>query len=461
MNRRTTPLAKSRVYPDVLGTITGDKRYLLDVLQLAVGVRPYAVPAGMPFEALVILQNTVQSDIDVLMRLSVPAQDAEGRPTHIANAAERSLRVGMHAGEVGVLQVPLQTGLLTPHGEQHHLYLEVSVENKGLDLQTVRHEQGGDQFDVHELDDERQRMIEYLQTAYYSVETLSNRLTGKLVTGSLRRATFTGLLTPKVTLAVPFVVKAPGTSPLGKTPHAKPHYRPLWTEADRDNADRLIGQATPQLDPLLASLTRTAVFFPLLRHLQACFEKASYKLWAGEAVFAAKLLTLTLERGLPQPLPGDTTVHSPRWVTRLARLMVRDASTLQGATTEQLVTQLLFPELVYDAVIYGFKVLGMLTREPLIASAGKVGNYALNLAAALTSTREPIDLYLAYVPLVLGGLSINHRLTMQKEDPHETIMLFKRAFERRGVERDAHNEVIFRLTPELMARAIGALSDVT
>ena len=47
---------------------------------------------------------------------------------------------------------------------------------------------------------------------------------------------------------------------------------------------------------ILPQLNRSNVFFPLVKTTQAHFENANFRLWAGEAVMIAKLLTPRLPK---------------------------------------------------------------------------------------------------------------------------------------------------------------------
>ena len=49
----------------LLGAVTGGERLNLDVVQCALGVRPSSVPAGKPFEAILLLQNASDVNVDV------------------------------------------------------------------------------------------------------------------------------------------------------------------------------------------------------------------------------------------------------------------------------------------------------------------------------------------------------------------------------------------------------------
>lgn len=449
MNRRSTqtvPKAEEVRYPDVLGLITGGTRFTLEGLQVAFGLSSESVPAGSPFEAIILVQNTVHADIDAVLRLVVPDRDLAGQPDRLRTQMTRPLRIGLRAGEVGVLYWPIQTHLNTAPGHQYALQLDVHVEHKSRDLRPIRDAQGGTPFDVQEFEGERQQTVEQLRHLYFSAEVNLIKSTGTL------RMTLPGV-PQKISLLTRFAIMPAGTGTL--LLDTKARYVTLWTESDRGSADRLVSDAKSHLGPLLHSLNRRSVYFPLLKALQPRFEAAGYRLWAGEAVLIAKLMALVVEMGIPKPIPGESQKDMPRWVTRLARMSLKEADTLRNTPVEQLVTGHLLYELVYDAAIYGFKILRVVLDEPLVA-ADKTSDYARQLATALTDHQESIDLYMAYVPLVLAGLAISQRIQMPGEDLQETVLLFRRAFERRSSEETNGNAAVFVVTRNLMDRALTA-----
>ena len=71
MSARATPN-----YPDILGAITGGLRCNINVVQLALAVRPRVVRAGRPFEAILLVQNASDVNVDVTATLHLPDKDA-------------------------------------------------------------------------------------------------------------------------------------------------------------------------------------------------------------------------------------------------------------------------------------------------------------------------------------------------------------------------------------------------
>src|SRR5439155_3636316 len=139
---------------------------------------------------------------------------------------------------------------------------------------------GGIPLVFEELSEQRQQDIQAMQGLNYSVETV-----GKPV-GS------------KALLVATFEILPPEVSALPQD--LKPAYITLWTAADHADEAMLAERVQPITSILLPKLTRGTVFFPLLKATQPHFEAAQFRLWAGEAVAIAKLLTFVLERGIPK-----------------------------------------------------------------------------------------------------------------------------------------------------------------
>jgi hypothetical protein len=194
---------------------------------------------------------------------------------------------------------------------------------------------------------------------------------------------------------------------------------------------------------LLQQLTRDNVFFPLLKATQPHFEKARYRLWAGEAVAVAKLMTLVLETGPLSP------AH-PRWPDALNRLVGANPQAANPANIEALLGKELYPELAYDAAIWGFTTLMTFTGEDF-GSPEEMAEYADGLANSVSGSGDPLDLIHAYLPLVLGGIAINAQVVMPGEDPRDTMRLYARARDKRAGEGDEGSQFIIDLADNLIA----------
>ena len=87
-------------YPDVLGAITGGPRLNIDVVQVALAIRPAQIPAGQTGELILLAQNASDQDIDVLIQVELPERD-QAKQKNVFTAAKTKLRIGLRPAEAG------------------------------------------------------------------------------------------------------------------------------------------------------------------------------------------------------------------------------------------------------------------------------------------------------------------------------------------------------------------------
>jgi len=221
----------------------------------------------------------------------------------------------------------------------------------------------------------------------------------------------------------------------------------LWTVADYPNDPNLVESVQPIVSEVLPKLNPQTVFFPLLKATQPRFEAAHCRLWAGEAVAIAKLMTFVLAQGAPAAAEAEPA----HWYTKLCRVVAEHPRAADSP--EQLVTEHLFPDLVYDAVMLGFNLLSDRISEQF-GSKDEMAAYANQLVTSLTGKGDPLDITHIYLPLVLAGLVVNMRITLPQEKSRETVSLIADAREKRTAEEDSSNKFIFDLLDDLIQRVL-------
>lgn len=437
MSKQASAPVKMMNYPDVLGAITGGQRYTLGVLQMAVATRPGAVNAGKPLDAIVLLQNTVGIEIDAVVRLIIPEKDREGKPKRFATRLVRPIRIGLRPGEVGYANLPFQVTHQAAPGEGYVVEVEVQVEQKGRGQATrVRDANGGMHFAFTDVEEERGPVFESIQGLNYSVET----------SGAVR----SGLMGSKATLRAPFTVLPAAIASLPT--ELRPSYVSLWTDADYKDENWLTSKAKPYTDRLKPQLKRQQVFFPLLQATQHYFEDAGFRLWAGEAVMIAKLLTLVLEMGAPITIGGQEHPIQPRWFLKLCQTLIRQPALASVEHIGRLVSETIYPELIHDAAELGFTMLGTVTSEQF-GSPDKLDVYIESLVDAVRMPGTSLGFSRVYLPLVLAGLVANTRISMPQEKVTDTLQLLVSALEKRAAEKDDQNKFIFDMAEDLIQRA--------
>ncbi len=432
VSKRTTSSMKAvrpMNCPNVLGAITGGKLLNLDLLQIAVGTRPPSVHAGAPFDALVVLQNASNIDMDAVIRLFVPEMDLSGFSGRISTKLVRPVRIGLRPGEVGCANMPVLTTVQATPGQDYKLQLEIQVEHKQRGAVRIRDEQGGPPLDFDTLSEERQRDIHTLQGPNYAIEPV-----GKVTHD-------------KATLEASFEILPPAISALPQD--LRPAYITLWTLADSPDDTALVEKAQPVVAAILPRLTPASVFFPLLKATQPHFEAGRFRLWAGEAVAIAKLMAFVLAQGVTPA--GEAEPAYPRWYTRLCRAVVQNPHAADSL--EQLVAEQLYLDLAYDAVMVGFNLLADVASEQF-GSQDEMVAYANQLVTALSGKGNSLDVVQVYLPLVLAGLLVNTRVTLPREQTRETVSLLANARDKRAAQQNGDNKFVFDLLDDLIERAL-------
>lgn len=434
MNKRaslTTRAVAPTGYPDILGMITNGKLFNIDALQVAVAPRPGSVNAGKPLEAIIFLQNALDVDVDALTRVIVPDTDAAGNKGRFSTKQTGPLRIGLRAGEVGYVTIPIVSAHNAAPGANYALQVELLVEQKVRGGNRRRNANGGAPFVLDELPDDRQEKIKEMLGLNCSITVAGGKPGGN-----------------RVILSAPFEVLPPTIS--GLPQELKASYVSLWSAIDFPDEAELIEKTKALTAVIVPQLNHGNVFFPLLKATQAHFEAANFRLWAGEAVAIAKLLTLVLEVGVAKPDQSGNTVY-PRWFLKLCRLLVRNPQAAHNQN--QLVMELLYPELVADATEFGFAMLGTVTKEKF-GSADEIKGYAHLVSSTLSGKDKTIDFTHVYLPLVLAGIVANNRVTMPQEQLRETINLVATAIEKRANMRTDDTKFIFDLGDDLVERAL-------
>ncbi len=426
----TTKAAKPVNYPNVVSAITEGKALTLDVLQLAVATRPPAISAGKPFDAIVLLQNAANIDVDAVIRLLLPESDLAGKSGRFTTKLTRPIRIGLRPAEVGCTNMPIISHPQTAPGNGYKLQVEIQVEQKQRGAGRVRDQNGGVTLDWGTLSEQRQADLKAMQGLNYSITTAGKVSSNK----AILTATFEIL--PATIAELP--------------QELKPAYITLWTIADSPDDEMLAEKVAPLVAVVLPQLNRTNVFIPLLKATQPWFEKAGFRLWAGEATAISKILTMILEMGVPKS-DGTTPVAYPRWYSKLLRVLVQNQNAVSNIP--QLVADSLYLDLVYDAAIYGFSMLNTVTNEAF-GTAEEMAVYADGLVASLAGKGTPLDLTHVYLPLVLAGLVANTRVTMPMEQVRDTLGLIESAREKRTSQQDSDNQFVFAMLDDLIQRAL-------
>ncbi|MDZ4770837.1 MAG: hypothetical protein SGJ24_17055 [Chloroflexota bacterium] len=404
------------LYPDVLSAIAGGLRLDLTEIQAAVGVFPRSVYFNQPVEVIVILQNMIDSPVEVRVDLQAPAKDQDGAPVRIA-APKGAVTQVLSGGEVGVLRLPILPQ--TPTRANSALPIEVSVHARSRGGRTVRPPTGGAPPSVLSVSPFKMQALREVEFADPTEDMHGDNIVVRFDLASRQ-------------------MPAPTTA-------MKTTYEPLWTREHMQEERQHIGEHLDAARMVATTFVRREVFSPLLRSTDELFALNGLPLHPGESRAIAKLLTHTLsDRSESDPA---FRYEDLRWFQALAQTLAHDPTVARWEPGE-IVGRYLYESLVYDAALLGFALIRPRVRINLGDRAERI-TYANKLIRWLAG-QLPADLTYLYLPLVMGGVVVNPFVTGQGDDPWALLADLREAYRGRIRLADARAHEIFELFDKLL-----------
>ena len=434
-------------YPDVLGYITGGVRHNVNVVQVALAVRPRVIRAGRAFEVILLVQNASDVNVDLVATLKPPERDAQKQKGRFISKNTR-LVVGLRPAEAGYVKLPMSCLPDTAVSNDYRMGMQVAVKPLSKPSR-IRHARGGGPFEPESLADEDMRAeIADLNRLHFSADK-------PFGLGD--------------TIEVPFAVM-PGR--IGKMADFQPGWVSLWTTRDMEDERALVARyASLMLATVLPQLHRSKVIEPLMAETTRRFEAAGYPLKEYEALYIAKMLARILDMAAPQEnvfdylanpeynvaltlksdLPEDgSSPVLPLWAQNMLKLIAQNEKAAHHAV--QAVTRLLYNDLVRDAIPHAFSIITSATGESF-GTDEEIQHYADLVLTKLNETAD-MDLSHSYVPLLLGGLVVYDRVVKPGEDLGESLREMSNVIDERMDERKASNEMVFTLARDLVNRSL-------
>jgi hypothetical protein len=413
------------------------------VVQVALAVRPRVVRAGRSFEAILIIQNASDGEVDVAVNLHLPEQDAKKNKGKFVTKSGRLL-VGLQPAEAGYVTLPVSCLPDTAIGDSYKLSMSIEGKSQGKPRR-IRLPEGGGEIVMRHVNEDARTRLEDLKKLSYSTSKA-------------------GLLSSGV--EVPFSVMG---GSLGQIVDLKPEWISLWTLTDHMD-DRLLLERYRDIlvGQILPSINRSKLFPALLEETNLRFDAAGYALKPIEALFITKLLMSIVEMAAPREdnfdylgetmynltlllkkgEPGD--VELPYWTTNLLHVLARDQRA--AAYLEQIFTRFAYADLVRDAATHAFSMIKTVTGENL-GSDADVKTYVDQLAHILNEKGQ-FEFTHVYMPLILGGVIIYDRIIMPDENVSDSLISISNALDERDYERNSDTELVFRIGETLISRAL-------
>ena len=436
-------MSDSTNYPDILGLITGGNRLNIGVAQVAVAARPRIVRAGRPFEMILLVQNASDGDIDVMMALHLPAQDAKRQHDRFITRTER-LVVTVKGAEVGYIALPVSTLADTAISDGYKIGVEIEVKPLSK-ANRIRAAEGGGRVEAERLSEESKGKIEALKTASY----VTNKHFGRNV------------------IDVPITMMSGGVGVMTD-------FSPGWVSVSKVSDfgdDRLLLHyygGVVQVNTL-PKLKRSIMLEPLFEATKTRFAEAGAPLHDAEASAIARLMTIILEYATPRfnahgnMAAGVYDVETllvrdsfsfekvpplPHWFRAFLNILGRDERA--ASHVAQVIPRYLYDDLLRDAVDFGFALVDEATGEDL-GSAGERETYREQVIKALDE-KSGVDFSRIYLPLVMGAVLINDQMVVNKENPAELLREIGKAMEERKAETGSADEEIFAMTTQIIGR---------
>ncbi|MBZ0291553.1 MAG: hypothetical protein K8L99_03205 [Anaerolineae bacterium] len=390
-------------YPDLLGFITGGKRFTVGVIEMAAAVRPYPVEPGKPFEIILLLQNTSDAVATVRIDFQMPEKDQQGQPGQF-QIKSSWLRVRMRPGEVGYALMPARTLSTTATG-RHLIGVEIQAKlaSKPLSVRQTSKQQVNLNYYFAISEDVIQQIVA-LKALPFSAEQR----------GLLRQS-----------IQVPLML-LPDIGDEASNPQAD--WVSLWTMAEHTDTRPMVERHSTDLrHKVLPLLTPQNLYKPVLAATHHRLNTV-YPLHDIEAIFIARLLTFVLKLA-GEPGPGPYHVHSrlqaglptngrpillAQWCRSMLSLLDSDPAILE-APIQSLVGRV-FDDLLRDGIMVGFELLDKATGEAF-GSRSDVEVYSRNLIRMLWNPEIKLAFEDLYLPLVIGGVLVDDLLPAPNYKP--------------------------------------------
>ncbi len=430
-------------YPDILGLITGGERLNLDSVQIAVATRPRFVRAGRPFEILLLVQNAVDTDVDITMTLHMPSVDAKKQKDRFIIQTQRVV-VGVKPAEVGYALLTATTLPDVAISDAYQLGVEVSVKMMGKG-ERIRSASGGGKVPLEHLSTATAEMIEGLQGLTYHTK---KRRMGNIID-------------------VPFTLMS-GT--MGKMTDFAPGWVSLSRLSNYGDPRYFLHQYSTRLQvETLPNLKRALMLKPLIEATKQRFSESGFPLHDTEAILIGKLMTLILEYASPKktahgnmaarlfniaamierdPFDLEKQPYIPHWFRAFMRYAEEDERTFSHPA--QLILGYLYEDVIADAMDHAFALVQEVSGENL-GDDDDVRKYRERVVTALTE-KKGLDFGLVYLPLVMGGMIINEAMLIDAENPADTINQIKKLLQDRIFDSSDADMPIFELASGILAR---------
>lgn len=403
-------------YPDFVGYLTRGARVSSGMVDAAAAVRPSAVKAGNPAEVLVLLQNNADTRAHVRLEVTLPEKDAGGSRGQFLMWVQ-NMTVEMRAAEVGYAVLPFGTlATIAPSDQHYRIGVEINAEVAGKPI-SVRQTSGGGV-----------NLNYYFGLAPAALNQLAE-LKALNFSAEKRR-----LLSSEI--AVPLIVE-PGK--IGRFVKSDTNWVSLWSLMEHTDVRPLLERHHKTLREEVLARMDSAVLYPLIISMtRKRLTQAGYQPQAVEVVYITRLLLYILEMargtsapefasfaryGVEQRLEaGWNTEGIPITLPFWCRSLLQELAALEAVERQpiEVLLGLVYDDLLRDAIAVGFTLIQDALGEQVVNSSD-IQRYGKRLIRMMWDPVTQLSFGDVYLPLVLGGVLVDERLSLREKQPLDTM----------------------------------------
>jgi len=401
-------------YPDVLGAIAGERRFVVHNIEYALGIYPQHAYLNQPVELILIVQNMVDGDVQVHVDVQASQRDAQGAPIHV-EVARTEIVERLLSGEVGLMHVPI---VVHPPASDTPVTVKVVLHPMGgRDADLVRSGASGPQPSMLAVSPFR---IQALRDVPF-LQPEDDTLPAHLLTFNV-----SGRVLPPTNMALAY------------------RYETLWSvqEAGLESA---FNRDHLQIAREIAQ-DKTPIVEALEHITSERYAAQGLPLHPAEARAIACALAYTVELAPTQE--RSFALEESRWFRKLMTILSArpDLARLPRGT---LFAEHLYDELLQDTLPLGFRLMQPRVQTNL-GNFGERGAYAERIVAWL-SGRGRADLNYVYMPLAMAGLLIARKIrTDRHQNPWRLVTGLHEAAAGRARLAGGVRGIVFNMLDDLL-----------
>jgi hypothetical protein len=389
----------SSKYPDILGDLVeAQQRFEVSGVHYVISLDAPTIFPGQVTSLRVWLQSCWTVPVQVAIFVDLPAQ-----PSPTFSIIQKRTDVPLGPAEVGEVTIPILCGPETmPADYALSTKLGVKTESHGL-------------------------FIRGKETMGQLGDTLLSFNTGMALAATV------GLgYTAKTQAERTFSLHVSGPPQPDPSSNLTPTYLSHWTVDDLPIYGKARQQINDQRLYLLPKLTRESLYVAFLEESQARFTDTSLPLLMGEAIFAAKILTYTVEYFMKRPL-GQEAVLIPAYVLAYRyNLATRDPIAL--------VVRADYARIARLAISLSFGLLRQRLNRDVWSLEEQLA--VADLVADRVERGGALPVEFLYLPLLLGGLMVAGQVQMPGENLSQSLDLLAKARQQRTDSLDELPELV-------------------